>query len=465
MLTARPCTDKLVFHSAEQSVQILERSKHLTLRIDNISAGLRDGLSNKFVRFSSVQNYLDLAKKLLEWQASLIRLPGPESKLIEKNLTMRYYISKISLAVTLIEQAVLQRSVLRGPEQKFLKQRSISGIDVSDIYKTIDKLYAFFIRLYFGPKHRANHFCVTGLNNEFSSYTVEPVGAIGTRIDVIFVPTVDVARSRLWSSIAHEAAHHRLNMIREVVQKKGLQSFEKESDRLADDISELLGRKRYKNLPPKDRQLISQQVEEIFCDFCSTVAVGPASPLTLACYSLPTNGWVKLSESDVEGKVVAKKTFTDHPPMPSRMRYMFQILESYRNTKTLNADLKALRDWWSTTEGNLEMCHDFSDHPTKYVQIVESHFEAIMDFVQSDLIAGSRDQLFNSKKWDIANNLASNIQKKIHGVDVVTVLNVPWLRRIKAFQRLDLQREITISQIENEETFTREVVLLINRLL
>lgn len=451
-------------------MQLSERARHLSVRLEWIDYFLKRYGPACFVRYDNLRNFISFSRYYLDFQRKLAQDCENQEELAAHNSAMMQHVAEIAEAAQPIELSVLQRTILRAPEKMFLSERKQLGLEVSHLCDAIDRIYIYFVRLYLGrtPNPNECYFAVTTLTSEFEHDP--PLAAAGQVFNPIYVPVTDITRTRLWAGIAHEAAHTRIDNYVELNKDKHAgDEFRGLADSLAYDLSRNVLSKSFGSLDYDKQNKITRQVNEIYSDYCSCLLVGPASPLSLACYSDASDSWFYKKKRIRRGPDLTKRSVDLHPPMPCRIRYMLRILSRYPNSSRLRADMRIVRNSWNETIKSLNVPPKIRLYAEKYSAVVANHDSEIVEFVRKNFILCERDQIFTPQNWENAKRYERKLfEASDLEMDPISLLNAVWIRRIKKFPHF-LKKARTIGQcvvmMEKENTYTKHIVDAINQMV
>ena len=437
------------FYAFEHAFQVSERGSHLLKRVREART-LLDQVSGTFVRSGEL-------KQLLAALSSDLRQLSDQAKTISDNVSLQEFTSGMQAqqyyhaeAIAILEDAIRQRTVLRKPEETFVKDKTMGGFSLLAAYAAIERLTNYFVRTFFGENYNSVQFCMTGLEHDFGAI---PIDVLNRDVLVFLVPSVEVCRTRLWPGLAHEASHHRV-ILADTVRPRSQAKFQRRMDAVVRDLaSQVFSRTSQRLDRELRRELILTQIGEILSDTMSVLAVGPASPFSL--------GTIVSPQTETDGPM------NEHPPLNCRVLFLYDVLLGEARTDGYRQELQSMRREWMAASRMTRGVR--STYVQSYSRFLEEHRVELVSIALDHLIA-NHGNLYKEADWANANALArSHFEEVPTGTNVMAVLNAPWARRWNTFPSISQvyhQRgEHIIRLREREHKGTGHVVRLVNTLL
>jgi len=402
------------FFAVEYADQVREEAEYALAYLKHLERMIQNPAN--ISQFPRIQEYEELVSRGIHWLTiELLDLLSARTtrKLMKNALHIKAYLTfNLNICLKDLYNLVTQRTRSHFPVSEYLRKIHVENVRPY-VYNSIDNALRFFMRCYFGDKFKATLACMTELTGDFR---VRPIELHRKGILTVEVPEVNITRTRLWSGLAHEAAHHRLSMI------PGMQKV----DNLFEELSEELQKIGWRHVPKiyKSFEIVEWlsylQYQEMLADISSVMVIGPASIFGLLCYSPP----------------VAYDTFFTHPPLPVRVHYAFELLQSVVEESTDCAkELQDLRRSWDLYYRNFGAGEAHRDMVEEYLSVLRDSYQSdLFEVVRESIVVGSHINPFNEETWGKISDAIEN--KQLEKLGPVELVNVPLYRRWKSYPEM-----------------------------
>lgn len=277
-------------------------------------------------------------------------------------------------------------------------------------------------------------------------------------IRVAIVPISDRYRMRFWVGLGHEAFHEKITTLfnnlelailedKPAIKKlntifRGSKIDYEEILKLKIKLTEKIGvissynqRHDSEIIAFQIDKLISNQIQEIFCDIGSILLSGPADFLASCCL------WAPRYKNPIYGFNIYFAEYA-HPPEYVRLRIMLNVLKENRFPKN---DI----DLWSSRIEEITG-YDTKDNPSAvdrykgYIKIISENLDSIVSILHELII---ETDYFDASDWEKANCDYSDLMT--HGeidnpINAIDVLNMAWLKRQEVFEKIGRKGNISL---------------------
>jgi len=439
--------EQINFFTLEYGDQVREQAEYALAYLRHFESVIQNPTNIRV--FPRIQEYEQSIRAAIE-RITLLQLDWlggrTNDRLIETaRETEAYLFFELNRFLKELEDLISERTGSRFPIFEHLSKIGLKDVS-SSVQNAMDNALHFFMKCYFGASFRATFACMTEVDRDFR---IRPIELHRRGILTVDVPQVELTRTRLWSGLAHEAAHHRLRMIQEFPPAGGMEAL----DHLFHEVPEALEeigwtyvRKRQK-CPETVEALSRMQFFEMLADIGSTIVIGPESLFGLLCYNPP----------------VAEHRFTTHPPLAVRVDYLFGLLERIGGP-TLAEVLRDLKRAWNDYHQHFGRDKTHREFVDQYLGVLRPRYESLFSVGRS-IVAASENDVFNTTSYKKVSEAAE--RKKLENLGIVELLNVPLYRRWSTYREMvENRRNPVLSRAYemHENRLTRLIVKQLTKL-